>query len=572
MATIDPESPPAAESIEETASGATPASEAAKAALRCFSKAARAFTLYDAQNEAVRRFLQEYREAMRDFLAVHGALDLEVRPFELVLRGEVVHVEKDREKSLAGRLFRDGIRRLTIEPDASWEEQLKLLEVVSVRFMGVRQQEEDVVTLLTRAAFRSISFGAVSGLVATGKDEEPALVRRRPAARAFPADFDGPKPPILPPRQFGCFPIPPSALEAFQAEEAPEALPGNAVRMVRELLDDANPEELKTLVPAVEEVRDFLLAELDVKHLRDLARVVAGQHGKAGEILGPSLKPLAAPYTLQKLLATVPHGEPAPDALVELLDSLARYGADLFDPLLDRIGAALAAGAATVDPALEMLATRAAQGKKDRLLGRLATAGPALAEVLLRLLRGVPGEPGAELEAATRLLANPLLAVRLAGVRLFDEAFAEEAEAPLLALLQADQPDARIAAAGVLAKHLVRRAFPAIADAVVAQDGLGLEEREAEAMGVALAAIDPKEAFGLFDGWLHPAPAGLLARLVGRKPRRMLAWAAAVGLAHVPGEPTLALLREVAGQADEELKRRCLKSIALWRRGARAHG
>ena len=561
-----------AEPLDEVASGATPASKSANAALRCFSKAARAFTLYEAQNEAVRRFLQEYREAMSSFLADHGALELEVRPFELVLRGEVVHAEKDREKSLAGRLFRDGIRRLTIEPDAGWDEQLKLLEVVSVRFMGVRQQEEDVVTLLTRAAFRSIRFGAVSGLVASEKDDEPAAVRHRPPARAFPADFDGPPPPILPPRQFGCFPIPPAALEAFQAEEAPEALPGNAVRMVRELLDDVNLEEMKTLVPAVEEVRDFLLAELDVKHLRDLARVVAGQHGKAGEILGPSLKPLAAPYTLQKLLATVPHGEPAPDALIELLDSLARYGADLFDPLFDRIGAALAAGSAAVDPALETLATRAARGKKDRLLARLATAEPALAEVLLRFWRRVAPEPGAALEAGTRLLANPLLAARLAGVRLLDEEFAAEAEAPLTALLQSDQPDARIAAAGVLAKHLVRRAFPAIAEAVVAQDGLGLEEREAEAMGAALGTLAPEEAFGLFEGWLHPAPAGLLARLVGRKPRRMLAWAAVAGLAQVPGEPTLALLREVAGQSDEELKRRCLKSIALWRRGAKTHG
>src|SRR5262245_47832133 len=155
MAPVDAAAAPAGEALEEAALGGTPAGKAANTALRCFSKAARAFTLYDAQNEAVRRFLQEYRDAMREFLAAHGALDLEVRNYELVLRGEVVHAEKDREKSLAYRLYRDGIRRLTVQPGVTWDEQLKLLEVVSVRFIGVRQQEEDVVTLLTRAAFRS---------------------------------------------------------------------------------------------------------------------------------------------------------------------------------------------------------------------------------------------------------------------------------------------------------------------------------------------------------------------------------------------------------------------------------
>src|SRR5215468_4353089 len=296
----------AGETLEEVAIGGTPAGRAANAALRCFSKAARAFTLYDSQNEAVRRFLQEYRDAVGAYLSAHGPLDLEVRQFELALKGEVVHAEKDREKSLAYRLYRDGIRRLLIQPNASWDELLKLLEVLSVRFIGVRQQEEDVVTLLTRAAFRSIQFAAAAGLVAEKEEEAPAP--RKKAARTYPAGFDGPLPPLFPARIFGCFPIPRPALEEFEAEESAQTLPGNAVRMVRELLDDANQEELKTLVPAVEEVRDFLMAELDVKHLRDLAKVVAGQHGNAAAVLGPSLKPLAAPYTLQKLLATVPPG------------------------------------------------------------------------------------------------------------------------------------------------------------------------------------------------------------------------------------------------------------------------
>jgi hypothetical protein len=568
MATVDRVPQPAGEPPEEAALGGTPAGRAANAALRAFSKAARAFTLYDPQNEAVRRFLQDYRDALSAFLGAHGPLELEVRPFELALRGEVVHAEKDREKSLASRLYRDGIRRLTLQPGVTWEEELKLLEVLSVRFIGVRQQEEDVVTLLTRAAFRSISFASVAGLVESAPEEPgDAVPARRRSARSFPVDFDGPPPSVLPPRQLGYFEIPAASLEGFQAEETSGTLPGNAVRMVRELLDDANQEEWRTLVPAVEEVRDFLLSELDVEHLRDLARVVAGQHGRSASIFGPALKPLAAPYTLQKLLATVPPGGEAPDTLIDLLDLLAGYGADLLDPLLDRI-----ADAAKADPALETLALRAARGKKERLLARLQAAGPALVEVLLRLLRAV--EPGSGLEAAKRLLENGDLAPRLAGVRMLDGAGpGEETEAALIALLDSDPAELRIAAAEVLARHLAKKAFSAIQSQVVARDAVALEEREAEAMGAALAILEAGEARELFTSWIRPPqPTGLLSRLVGRKPRRMLAWTAAAGLVHVPGERTLELLRELAAQADEELKKRCLKSIALWRRGAQARG
>ncbi len=44
----------------------------------------------------------------------------------------------------------------------------------------------------------------------------------------------------------------------------------------------------------------------------------------------------------------------------------------------------------------------------------------------------------------------------------------------------------------------------------------------------------------------------------------------------VPGEPTLALLREIQAQAqaqnDEDLKKRCLKSIAFWRKAGQPRG
>lgn len=566
------------EALEETVLGGTPAGRAANAALRALSKAARACTLYDAQNEAIRRFLHDYRDAMTAALSGHGALALEVRSFELTLHGEVVHTEKDRERSLAYRLFRDGVRKLEIEPGVPWDELRRLLEVLSVRFIGVRQQEEDVVTLLTRAAFGSIHFTAVAGLVARDQDEDGDVLAtdgerstRREAAPEFPPDWDGPVPTVLAPRAFGYYALPAFLCDGFEAEESPSELPGHAVRMIRELLDGASPAELSALVPAVAEVRDFLVSELKLAQLCDFARVVAGEHGAAARTLGPVLLPLAAGATLQKLLATIPPGGPASDDLVELLDVLGGAGADLLDPLLDRLAASFASGTKTVDPALHALAVRAARNRADHLLGRLATAEPALVPVLLGLLRATV--PRRLTDVADVLLARPEEALGLEALALLRQAGPrEEVSLTLLALLESPRPALRIGAAELLAHHLERRAFPAIVQLVLAREPKGLDEAEADAMGEALAAISPREAATLFASWVRLERKGMFARFTAPRPKRMLAWTAAAGLTQVLGEDALAMLKEIGAHADEDLRRRCAKSTALWRRGVGRHG
>ena len=79
------------------------------------SKAARSFTLYAPTNAVVRQFLADY-QARAAAATEGGELVLDVHPFELLRDGEVVYREEDRERSLAFRLFRDGVRRLTFRP------------------------------------------------------------------------------------------------------------------------------------------------------------------------------------------------------------------------------------------------------------------------------------------------------------------------------------------------------------------------------------------------------------------------------------------------------------------------
>ena len=148
----------------------SPKGRAASRALLSLSRAARAFLLYDPSNAAVGVFLEAIQENFSTYLKTFGPLSLSVRPFELAVDSEVVYDEEDRERSLAFKLFRDGVRRLTVFEAVEWSELLKLLEILSIRYTGIRLNEDDIVTLLWKANFQHVEIEAVEGFVPEEED------------------------------------------------------------------------------------------------------------------------------------------------------------------------------------------------------------------------------------------------------------------------------------------------------------------------------------------------------------------------------------------------------------------
>ena len=232
---------------EEMSLGGTPAGQAANEMLRALARAARSFLIYDPQNEAIRGFLQRYREESTKALSGFGELQLEIRPFEMLRDGEVVYLERDRERSLAFRLFRDGVRKVTVQPEVSWDELLRLLEVLSIRFTGIRQQEDDIVTLLLKSGFQGIQISAVEGFVPDdeeycGDDLNAAAARKARESRRekshveVPSDWDLPIPDPLEPVDFSYVPVEEEALDALRQEGTSMALSDNTVRLVTEML------------------------------------------------------------------------------------------------------------------------------------------------------------------------------------------------------------------------------------------------------------------------------------------------------------------------------------------------
>ncbi|MCB9778241.1 MAG: HEAT repeat domain-containing protein [Alphaproteobacteria bacterium] len=239
-------------------------------AVGSLARLVRSLGLYDLRNQAMVRFIEQYRRDMLAALAHHRGLEIEVHPFELVHEGRVVYVERERERSLAFRLFRDGARRLIIDQDATWRELILLVEIVGISAPGVVATDSDLVTRLSRDDLPSIKVEAVDGIVqaetmtamgSAAPGAEPAV----PVHMVVPAEWDLPIPPLLEPVRLVHRGLTRDRVEALLDEAEDAMLPRVGLRLVEEvvaaILDPADPFDVSDAAHVFAELRDFLLSE-----------------------------------------------------------------------------------------------------------------------------------------------------------------------------------------------------------------------------------------------------------------------------------------------------------------------
>ncbi|MCA9670861.1 MAG: hypothetical protein KC503_34930 [Myxococcales bacterium] len=135
--------------------------DAARAACRELDKAVKIVDLYEGRGEASTKGIEAAHAALVTALA-HGALDMRVTPFELLLDERVVYYSERADSALTYRLFDDGVRELTLLPGLTVEELRSLVEVL--RPSRARDAEHDSVTRLWELALPSVQYRAVEGL------------------------------------------------------------------------------------------------------------------------------------------------------------------------------------------------------------------------------------------------------------------------------------------------------------------------------------------------------------------------------------------------------------------------
>ncbi|MEC7987581.1 MAG: hypothetical protein VX278_20610 [Myxococcota bacterium] len=552
---------------EEISLGGTPAGQAANEMLRALARAARSFLIYDPQNEAIRGFLQRYKEESSKALSEFGELILEIRPFEMLREGEVVYLERDRERSLAFRLFRDGVRKITIQPGVSWSELLRLLEVLSIRFTGIRQQEDDIVTLLLKSGFQGIQISAVEGFVPDdeeycGDDLNAAAAREARERRrekshvAVPNDWDLPLPDVLEPIDLEYKSLNEDRLEELRQEGTSLTLSQNTVRLVTEMLravmDPVDPTGPSDIDGLLSEARDFLLSEGQLAPLLELLRsldeILQSDPKQAQEVF----QSFVSKNSIRKILMSVPRGSTkAPPELIELLDLVPIDHLELLFSLLET-----ERGTTTRRILRDLIQKYATDDIEYGLQKINSLDGEIAGDLFLALVEARP-EQSMELVRSAFQRADTAILKRALDVLegLPDPSPVTE---QLYEILGSDSEDIRIRGMRLLAKIRDIKVFVRIFDKV---NQSNYSIREAGVMGEILYQLNPKAVEREMLEWIKPRGMFSFKKVVATKQQKWVAISALALLDNPMVEKSLQKLRDTGSEEEADL---CTK--ALYRR------
>jgi len=580
------EAPLAAEEEEdevgyEVPIGGTPAGIASNNALRSLARAARSFLLYEPRNQAIRDFLADYRENMSVALSGHGTMQLEVRPFEMVRGGEVVYLERERERSLAFRLFRDGVRRLTIEPEVEWTELLRLLEILSIRYTGIRQQEDDIVTLLWKAGFKHIAIVAVEGFV---PDEElpsggfasemgKSKRRRRQSSAAHveaPHDWDLPLPEVGETVALVYREVPAERIDALRQEVSSQNMPDDAVALIRRLLqvaqDPTDPTTVGEFSGLIGEVRDFLLSEGQLDTLTRLVSVIEKHRELDPDTVDGLLSRFSDARALRRIFHSIGKAvETVPPELITLLDMIpSDHLVHLVDLLVDeRAAASRRITRMLIERYLERI------GDSSYVVERLRGEEPGVMADLLRAVSHVMPEDA--LPEAVALAGHPASEIQLEVLwvlgRSDDDA---QVSKVLMGMLRSAFEEVRIRVLEHIELYGGEDSLEMLKEHAIHRSTRRMSQRECEATGRAMSVIAPVSSEKIFAEWIKPP--GLFKRMVEMPGAQSLQWTAVTGISMLPGEKVDKLIWWLADRAGEELYKHCMMNLVRRRREGLSRG
>jgi hypothetical protein len=520
---------------------------------------------------------------MQATLAAYGSMALDIRPFEMTREGEVVYLERDRERSLAFRLFRDGVRRISLEPEVAWEELLRLLEILSIRYTGIRQSEDDIVTLLWKAGFKHIGIVAVEGFVPEEQHPEGGSLtdqlddgrsrRRRRTGVAHvdaPSDFDQPMPGFEEKGTIRWVEVDADRLSELAAEADSKHLPANTVRLIQRLLmlvaDPLDPVEISDISPLINEVRDFLLSEGQLHHLTNLVRVVEERRDVDVEYFDKELARFADTRALRRILQSVSKGsEEVPPELVELLEMVpAEHLEHLMDLLVEERGAASRR-------LTRMLIERFVREAWDPsfVFERMHKESPGvLVDILRATSRALPDKVVAE---AVQLSGHASLEVQMEVLWVLGRAEEEEVvESTYLQMLTSPYQEVRVRVLEYFVEYGSERVFSSTLELVKRLSTRGITERECVAAGKVMASVSPDEARPVLMAWIKPP--GMFKRLVEMPGATALQRTAIYGLSELTGEEIDKVIRWLSERCGEDIYQLCMKTLVHRRKEGLSHG
>jgi hypothetical protein len=203
-------------------------------------------------------------------------------------------------------------------------------------------------------------------------------------------------------------------------------------------------------------------------------------------------------------------------------------------------------------------------GRVNYLINQIASADTGVArDLLITIAEAAPPEALSAVEAAANRIDTELQFEILRVLK--DLPISERARKILLDLLNASLEDIRLLALErLVANPDDPQLFSTLVRHAQTNATTRLQPKEAEAIGRALAELNPSEAQRLLSGWVRPR--GLFRRFGAVPGQRMLRWTAVSGLGRLSGDANEDLIRWMAKQAGEELRKHCMHSLFVRRK------
>lgn len=448
------------------------------------------------------------------------------------------------------------------------------MESLAFRFVGIRQQEHDLLTLLRRANFKSIEIVAIEAFVPDEEDPEKDVGeyehREFKTTGNIPAydkdcvriaenwDLPAPSYQATAPPHLEYRPVLETSLANLRSAESDKVLAQCAVTAVERLLND--PKNIDDPTYAfIEETADYLVSEVKLEALISLLRII-GEKLPDARRREKMIQRLGGNEVLDRFISRL---EPT-DKHINMFIELINLAPDKpLEHVLDRL---MVEKNEVVLRFIKGVLVQMASAHPDQLLDRLQRAPARVASELFAILAF--NAPERCVDAALRLALHEAPAIQMSALGVLCNAPPSKGlEARLRALMEGKILCVRVQAAKVFRNKYPRTSPATIFAWVNRRCEHAIEVEEALALGRLLAETSSKRAFKAAREWIKPRWnwKTLIDKLQGKTTKSMHKWAAAAALEAIGDKESLRILDRLAKSGNGEIENYCRKAFTRLR-------
>lgn len=435
----------------------------------------RSYRLYEGSNPMVDRFVGTFRQKLAAIWDELPQLVLQIEEDRILWEGHEVFPRAEPNHELAFLFYKDGIRELTLLPGFEDDaEPLNLLTVLA-RAPALREEEDDLITLLWQENFAHLRYATVEAAI-EGFEFPPAAGEKKEIAPINPAtvradEQEGKQ--ALTPDDFQetLYFLDEAELRKLLAEvelESRRDLWRDVLNALMDRLEDGDPRRQQRIVGIISELLPSALAGAQFDRCAAMLGDLVDLAGR-GDVLAPAaLREVRAVFDqLAK-----------PETVIQLADILDESPARLSDDSVLRllgyfppssIASLMQAADRLQQPAakraFEVCIQRLAESHREEVVKLLSSDSPLVVAGALRWIGRL--QIGSAINDLTRFLTHPEPEVKVAAIEALVSIRAATAANGMVPLLNDADRGVRSAAAralGALSHTAARQAFESILD------------------------------------------------------------------------------------------------------------